>query len=143
MKYKEFVKTINFSASTNLAENNTLEEIIKDTYNGIEDGRIASIIKEYHEDIKVTNTLIESYKELASSNIFNIDPVAQEIRKLNKLDSIVENKIHYRLNDNTIVAINEETQQQLNNLLATQKEIVEYMRESKSNFLHVLNKIKE
>jgi hypothetical protein len=143
MKYKEFVKTINFSASANLAESNTLEEIIKDTYNGIEDGRIASIIKEYHEDIKVTNTLIESYKELASSNIFNIDPVAQEIRKLNKLDSIVENKIHYRLNDNTIVAINEATQQQLNNLLANQKEIVEYMRESKSNFFHVLNKIKE
>jgi len=143
MKYKEFVKTINFPASTNLAESNTLEEIIKDTYNAIEDGRIASIIKEYHEDIKVTNTLIESYKELASSNIFNIDPVAQEIRKLNKLDSIVENKIHYRLNDDTIVAINEATQQQLNNLLANQKEIVEYMRESKSNFFHVLNKIKE
>jgi hypothetical protein len=141
MKYKDFVKSVN-SFDEVTSTDTTRQEIVKESYNEIEDGRIATIIKEYH-DIKVTNTLIESYKELASSNIFTVDPIVQQIRNLNKLDSIVEGKIHYQLSDGTVVAINEDTQQQLNNLLNNQKEIVEYMRESKSNFFHVLKKIKE
>jgi hypothetical protein len=139
MKYREFVKTVK---SDDKSIDNTRQEIVKESYEEIEDGRIATIIKEYH-DIKVTNTLIESYKELASSNIFTVDPIVQKIRNLNKLDSIIEGKIHYQLNDGCVVTINEQTQEQLNNLLNNQKEIVEYMRESKSNFFHVLNKIKE
>lgn len=118
------------------------DEIIENQYEEISENRIASIIKEYH-DIKVTDTLIESYVELASSKIFTVDPVVQEIRKLNKLDSLVENKIHYELKDGSIVAIDEQTQEQLNNLLAIHKDVVEYMRESKDNFFNVVNKIKE
>lgn len=142
MNYKTFIKSLNSSATDQVAEDVTIEEVIKETYEEIEDGRIATIIKEHH-DVKVTNTLIESYKELAASNIFTVDPIVQEIRKLNKLDSIVEGKIHYTLADGDVVAINETTQQQLNNLLSNQKDIVEYMRESKRNFFHVLKKIKE
>lgn len=122
---------------------NTLEtQITKDVYEEITDNRIASIIKEYH-DVKVTDTLIESYIELASSQIFTIDPVVQKIRSLNKLDAVIEGKLHYELADGSVVAINERTQKDLNNLLSNSKDIVEYMRESKSNFFHVLNKIKE
>jgi len=117
-------------------------QITKDSYNEITDSRVASIIKEHH-NIKVTDTLIESYIELASSQIFTIDPVVQKIRSLNKLDELVEGKLHYTLSDDSIVAINERTQQELNNLLSNKKEIVEYMRESKSNFFHILNTIKE
>jgi hypothetical protein len=141
MKYKDFVKSVN-SFDEVTSTDTTRQEIVKESYDEIEDVRIATIIKEYHE-IKVTNTLIESYKELASSNIFTVDPIVQQIRNLNKLDSIVEGKIHYQLSDGSVVAINQDTQQQLNNLLNNQKEIVEYMRESKSNFFHVLKKIKE
>lgn len=141
MKYKDFVKSVN-SFDEVTSTDTTRQEIVKESYDEIEDVRIATIIKEYH-DIKVTNTLIESYKELASSNIFTVDPIVQQIRNLNKLDSIVEGKIHYQLSDGSVVAINQDTQQQLNNLLNNQKEIVEYMRESKSNFFHVLKKIKE
>lgn len=118
------------------------EEIIENQYEEISENRIAKIIKEHH-DIKVTDTLIESYLELASSKIFTVDIVVQEIRKLNKLDSLIENKIHYELKDGSIVAIDEQTQERLNNLLANNKEIVEYMRESKDNFFNVVNKIKE
>ena len=75
--------------------------------------------------------------------MFTVDIVVQEIRKLNKLDSIIENKIHYELQDGSIVAIDEQTQEQLNNLLANHKDVVEYMRESKDNFFNVVNKIKE
>jgi len=118
------------------------EKITKDTYQEISDNTVASIIKE-HYDIKVTDTLIESYIELASSNMFSVDLVVQKIRSLNKLDRIVEGKLHYILADNSTVAINEETQDRLNNLLGKQTEIIEFMRESKENFFHVLEQIEE
>jgi len=118
------------------------EKIAKDTYQEISENTVASIIKEHH-DIKVTDTLIESYVELASSNIFSIDPVVQKIRSLNKLDRVVEGKLHYVLTDNSTVAINEDTQDILNKLLGNQTEIIEYMRESKENFFHVLEQIEE
>ena len=118
------------------------EKITKDTYQEISEHTVASIIKEHH-NIKVTDTLIESYVELASSNIFSIDPVVHKIRSLNKLDRIVEGKLHYVLADNSTVAINEQTQDRLNNLLGNQTEIIEYMRESKENFFHVLEQIEE
>jgi hypothetical protein len=118
------------------------EKITKETYQEISENTVASIIKEYH-DIKVTDTLIESYIELASSNIFTLDPVVQNIRCLNKLDRIVEGKLHYILADNSTVAINEDTQDILNKLLGNQKDIIEYMRESKENFFNVLEQIEE
>jgi hypothetical protein len=118
------------------------EKVAKDTYQEISENTVASIIKEHH-NIKVTDTLIESYLELASSNIFSVDPVVQKIRSLNKLDRIVEGKLHYVLADESIVAINEETQDRLNKLLGNQTEIIEYMRDSKENFFHVLEQIEE
>ena len=118
------------------------DKITKDTYQEISEHTVASIIKEHH-NIKVTDTLIESYVELASSNIFSLDPVVQNIRSLNKLDRVVEGKIHYVLTDKSTVAINEDTQDILNKLLGNQKEIIEYMRESKENFFHVLEQIEE
>lgn len=118
------------------------QQVSKDLYEELSDSKVASIIKEYH-DIKVTDTLIESYIKLASSNIFTVDPVVQKIRQLNRLDRIVEGKVHYVLADDSIVAIAEQTQERLNKLLANQTEIIEYMRESSSNFLHVLEQIEE
>lgn len=118
------------------------QEVSKDLYENLSDNTVAHIIKEYH-DVKVTDTLIENYISLASSKIFTVDPVVQEIRKLNKLDSLVENKLHYVLNDDSIVAISERTQAFLNNLLQDQTDIIEYMRESKENFFHVLEQIEE
>lgn len=118
------------------------QEVSKDLYEELSDKKVASIIKEYY-DIKVTDTLIENYIRLASSNIFTVDPVVQRIRQLNKLDRIVEGKIHYVLDDESIVAISEQTQKRLNNLLANHTEIIEYMRESSSNFLHALEQLEE
>jgi len=121
----------------------TLEEQIKtEAYDDISNNKIAKIIKEYH-DIRVTDTLIESYIELASSKLFTIDPVVQEIRSLNKLDKLIEGKIDYKLADGSIIAINEDTQEQLNNLLDNQQEIIEHMRESKENFINVLKQLGE
>ena len=120
-----------------------LEEQIKtELYEDISDNKIANIIKEHH-DVKVTDTLIESYIEFASSKLFTVDPVVQDIRALNKLDKLVEGKIDYKLADGSIIAIDEYTQLRLNSLFKDQQEIIEHMRESKDNFIEVLKQIGE
>ena len=123
--------------------NEQLEKEAKlDLYEELSEDKIVNIINEHH-NIKVTDTLIESYKELASSKLFTIDPVVTEIRKLNKIDKLVEGKIDYKLNDNSIIAINEDTQQKLNSVFKEHQDVVEYMRDSKENFLSVLNTLGE
>jgi hypothetical protein len=56
---------------------------------------------------------------------------------------LVEGKLNYTLNDGSVIAIDESTQDYLNKLLQNQNEIIEYMKESKENFLHVLKRIGE
>ena len=132
---RKYIKTQSYSAKLN-------DTISEETYEELSDIKVANIIKEY-QDVKVTDTLIESYIELASSNIFSVDPIVYEIRKLNKLDVVLEGKMHYELNDGSIVAISDATQEKLNNLLQNQKEVIEYMRESTENFVHVIEKLEE
>jgi len=110
-------------------------EISKEIYEEILENKIANIIREEHK-VKVTDTLIESYIDLASSKLFTTDKVVQRIRELNRHDSILENKLHYVLNDGSTVAIDPSTQEYLNGVL--DQEVVEYMRESKENFMNAL-----
>ena len=70
-----------------------------------------------------------------------MDPVICDLRKYNKLDRLIEGKVHYILQDQSIVAISEATQERLNKLLQGKTEIIEYMREGKNNFLHALEKL--
>lgn len=144
MHYKEFIARFKDSGAFSVKQTapSLEEQASKELYEELSDKTIANIIKEHH-DIKVTDTLVESYKELASSRSFSVDPVVQGIRSLNKLDRLIENKLHYVLNDESVVAISVRTQERLNNLLQNQTEIIEYMRESKENFMHVLRKIEE
>ena len=117
------------------------QEIAEEFYHDIPDEKVAEIIKEYH-DVRVTDTLIESYRELVSSKIFTVDPIAQKIRSLNSYDNLFEHKIDYILNDGSIIAISEETQTVINNLLQSNKEIVSYMRESKEQFMWVMTQVR-
>jgi hypothetical protein len=144
MQFKQFISQFKESGvfSTRQQTRSLEEQASKELYEELSDKTIANIIKEHH-DIKVTDTLVESYKELASSHKFSVDPVVQGIRSLNKLDRLIENKLHYVLNDECVVAISVGTQERLNNLLQNQTEIIEYMRESKENFMHLLAKIEE
>lgn len=116
------------------------EEIAHELYEEIPAVKIANLIKEHH-NIKVTNKLIETYIELASSKTFSVDPVVSGIRSLNSIGSIIENKIDYTLDDGSVVVISEETQDMLNSLLEDKYQLVEYMRESKDNFMHVLREL--
>ena len=141
MYFKQFISTVRQKQQEEKTAS-LVEEVTKEIYEEIPNNKIVQIIKEHH-DVKVTDTLIETYIELASSNIFSVDPVICELRKINKLDTLVEGKLNYTLNDGSVIAINESTQDYLNNLLCNQNEIIEYMRESKENFLYVLERIGE
>lgn len=126
---KEYIKQIKFE-----------EELSQKLYEDIPDVKIATLIRDHH-DVKVTNKLIESYVELASSKAFSIDPVIHGIRAFNSIDSLIENKIDYVLNDGSIVAISEQTQNMLASLLEDKYQLVDYMQESKENFLHVVKEL--
>jgi hypothetical protein len=140
MYYGQFLNSLQIRNGITEIKRPLKEEVVKETYEEIPDTKVAEIIKEYH-DVKVTDTLIETYLELASSNIFSVDPVICELRKYNKLDRLIEGKVHYILQDESIVAISEATQERLNKLLQGKTEIIEYMREGKNNFLHALEKL--
>lgn len=116
------------------------EEISKTIYEDIPDIKIANIIREHH-DIKVTERLIESYLELASSKTFSIDPVVLEIRSFNSVSSVLNNKIDFILNDGSTVAISENTFDMLSTLLDDKYQLIEYMCESKSNFIRVVKEL--
>ena len=72
------IEEARYSIKQNYISKQLEEQVSKELYEEISDNKIASIIKEHH-DIKVTDTLIESYIQLASSHIFSVDPVVQEI----------------------------------------------------------------
>ena len=116
------------------------DEIAKELYEDIPSIKIANLIKEHHE-IKITNKLIESYINLASSKTFSVDPVVTGIRAFNSIDNINNDLIDYVLNDGSSVAISESTQSVLNHILENKYQVVEYMRESKDNFKHVLREL--
>ena len=73
--------------------------------------------------------------------MFSVDPVIQNIRSLNVIESLIENKIDYKLDDGSIIAIDEDTQDLLNALLVDRQDIVEHMRANKENFLQVVREI--
>jgi hypothetical protein len=114
------------------------QELIKSIDITIPEEKVASYIKKHYNIEKITDTLVESYIELASSNIFTIDPVIQEMKTGS---AIISGKFDYKLNDNSIVAINETTQCKLNILLKDRPEIIEYMRDSKENFIRIVKEL--
>lgn len=116
------------------------EEIAQEIYEEIPNIRIANIIREHH-NIKVTDTLIESYLDLAFAKTFTTDPVVSEIRSLNSVDSILNNKIDFVLKDGSTVAIDEDTHSKLSNLIDDKYKLIDYMRESKSNFVRVVKEL--
>ena len=118
--------------------NNELLESIDTT---IPDDKVAHYIRQYHDIEKITDTLIESYIELASSNMFTVDPVVTAIKESRTAE--FKGKLQYVLEDGSVVAINESTQEYLNNLLKDRNEIVQYMRESKDNFIRIIKELEE
>ena len=116
------------------------EELTQELYENIPSIKIAQLIQEHH-NVKVTDKLIESYIDLASSKAFTTDPVVYGIRMMNSLDNSINGKIDYVLEDGSIVAIDEHTNSVINNILKDNADIVQHMRTSKENFIQVLKEL--
>ena len=56
-------------------------ELLEDIDTTIPEEKVAQYIRQYHNIEKITDTLIESYIELASSNMFTVDPVVTAIKE--------------------------------------------------------------
>lgn len=115
------------------------QRLLEDINTTVPEEKVAQYIKQYHKVDKITDTLVESYIELASSNLFTVDPVVAAIKERTAVE--FSGKFEYKLNDGNTVAINEDTQDTLNNLLQDKPEIVEYMRESKNNFMRIIKEV--
>jgi hypothetical protein len=116
------------------------KKIVETVDSLIPEEKVVNLIKQYHNIDKITSTLVESYIELASSNIFSIDPVVIAIKENS---SQLPGKLEYELEDGSKIAISEDTQKRLSNLLEDKYQIVEYMRKSKDNFMYVIKELEE
>jgi len=116
------------------------EQVKKEIYEELSENKIADIISKYH-DTKITDTLIESYIDLASSKLFSLDPVVEEIRKLNKFETIVENKHLFKLEDGSMVAVSKQTHQTLKDLFSAHNDVIDHMRQTKENFVKVIKQL--
>ena len=96
-------------------------EILEDIDLTIPENKVASYIKKHYNIEKITDT-----------------PVVLEM-KLNS--SLIAGKLDYTLEDKSVVAISESTQNKLNMLMRDRADVVQYMRESKENFMRVVKEI--
>lgn len=119
------------------------QQIQQELYQEMLSNKVADIIRKYHGGVRITDTLIESYIELASSKIFTTDSVVYELRKHNTLDRLLEGFVDCKLSDGSTVIVSEDTQRKLNNIFGQHPDVVSYMRESKHNFLNVINQLEE
>ena len=114
------------------------KKIVETVDSIIPEEKVVTLIKKYHNIDKITSTVVESYIDLASSNTFSLDPVINELK-----DNSIAGKLTYKLDDDSVVAINEDTYKMLSELVSDKYQIVEYMRKSKDNFMHVVKELKE
>lgn len=91
-----------------------------------------------HHGIKLTNTLVESYKELILAGEFTLDPVVLELKEGK---SSIYGKTEFILNDNSVVAINESTIKKLLSLNVDKYKLVDFMKQSKDNFVAVIQEL--
>lgn len=118
-------------------------KIQQEQYQEMSHNKIADVIRSHHENVRITDTLIESYVELASSKLFTLDPVVRDIARANTLDRIIEGRMHFILNDGSTVVITEETFERINNVFGKHPDVIEYMRSGKDNFLGVIGALEE
>ena len=102
--------------------------------------KISNTIKEHH-DIDASDNIVNEYITLAESKIFTLDPIIEIIREsIHRM--ILNNKYDYVLDDGNIITVDEDTKTLLNTVLKDKYDIISYMRESQSNFLSVLKRLR-
>ena len=119
-----------------------INQIREDIFRATPKQLVADIIAANHVDVRITDKLIESYVSLALTKQFTLDKTICEIRKLDSFDSAAAGTITFVLDDASKVSVSETMYtticENINSL-----DVVQFMRQSKDNFISVVNIIKE
>lgn len=119
------------------------EQLQQEQHADVSAEKIVSVIRQHHGNIRVTDTLVESYVELACSRAFTLDPVAYDLRSFNQLANALPGFVDFRLNDGTSVAVREETYHLINKVFGQHADVISYMQESRDNFISVVGQLEE
>lgn len=113
-------------------------ELISEVNTQLPSERLIDLISHYHQNIKITNTIVEHYNQLNEQMAFSLDPVLLEMKVPS---SNFSDKVEFTLKDGSKIAITEDTLKNLNSVIKDKYQIVEYMRSSRDNFMHVIRKL--
>lgn len=109
------------------------------------DVMVAECIKSVHNVSRSSKQLIEQYKSLCASKEFTLDEVVVEMRMQQPASNYIPNKIDFKLEDGSVVAISESylinIRDRLNNLNENKEEVLTFMKKSKDNFLFVAERL--
>lgn len=104
---------------------------------------VAEAVSTHKPGVRVTDTLVEQYIDIAASKRFSIDPIVLEIRQKNLFDTVIEGYIDFSLDDGSTVVVSDQMCATLNNMFAGHRDVIAYMTESKDNFLDVVNLLRD
>lgn len=96
-----------------------------------------SLLKEHYPQNKITNTTINTLRNLIENKTFAFNPILESIRN----HPVFSDKIYFILEDQSKVCINKHTYQKLNEIFKDQLDIESYMKESKDNFISVIKQL--
>lgn len=112
------------------------EELRVESIYSIPESTIADIIRKHDFDVKITNSLIESYVQMAIDQELTTDPVVLKIRSFYPSNTI-ENKIDFVLEDGSTIAISSSLLEKINLNFKSDK-YINSMRKSIENFTHAI-----
>lgn len=119
-----------------------LQEDLRQQGYAIDDVVVSQIITKHHGDARITNRLVEEFRSIAATKTFTVDKVISEIRQHNSFDRLCESKVDFILDDGSHVAINEDTYKLINNVFGQHNDAIDYMRQSKENFIDVVSHLR-
>lgn len=114
--------------------NKIKDEIFRETPRQL----VAEVIAKRFPDVRVTDKLIESYIDLASSKQFTLDETIAEIRALDSFDSTFEGKVTFVLEDGKTVMLSVDTFRMIKESI-NKEDIVKFMRKDATNFLNIVD----
>lgn len=115
-------------------------EVSKDFYKELSKDTIAHFLKESEQ--RITDQIIEAYREEAASDSFTLNETVLKLRRLNNfyLPFIAE-KYYFVLEDNSTVLVSYETIKKLNELKVDKDQLITFMQKSQENFCKIVEKL--
>lgn len=127
-----------------ICSSNSLEEacaLAKDVIDSLTiqltEEQIVQKLRPFYDAKSITSGLVEFYKTKLENNEFFVSEAVASLKQLNSFG-----KFEYELKDGSVVAIDEETQNLIQDSITDKYDIVDYMSESLDNFKRVIRDIR-